>query len=93
MNNLKSLFSGALNFNTLAVYSRPPAVKEERGKSSRFALCVDLVLPSSLHCSQARVPEDSQNLPLPGGVSIQRERAMQVSPCGAISSCGEETAI
>ena len=24
--------SGALNFNTLAIYSRPPAVKEERGK-------------------------------------------------------------
>ena len=32
MNNLKSLFSGALNFNMLAVYSGPPAVKEERGK-------------------------------------------------------------
>ena len=68
-------------------------------RSSRFASCVDLVLPSSLHCSQAQVPEDSQDLlllgrvPLPGGVSLQRERAMQVLPCGAISSSGEETAI
>ena len=39
MSDLKSLFAGAtLNFKTLAIYSRPPTEKEERGSKVHDSL-------------------------------------------------------